>query len=381
MNFEIRRDFFLNYLIQIQKILPQKTFCPIYYSIKLYVEENFLFLEVSNMNIAVKIKIENDSLKIKKKGFAIISGKYFIDIIKKIDCPIININSIESNFLVIETLFSKYKLKIIHLDDFPSIDFNLDFQNFYEIEINSFKRLIKETNVTTSKDKQKNIILTGVNLIYQKPFLLASSTDSFRLSKKKIELNLESDNFDIILPNRSLEELTKLLEFEKEKFLRFFINKGRFFVYTSSLIFQTSVLSGNYPQLSDIKEKEFVYFFKLNKDKLIKIFERVSLFLPKEGSVIDNVVKFKTNINDKKIEISCDSQEIGTALEKIDILDFFLPDEIKIVFNIKYLEEIIKIFPAKEIVFSFKDPNQSFILNNIDDEKTLFYLILPFLNR
>lgn len=171
------------------------------------------------------------------------------------------------------------------------------------------------------------------------------------------------------------------MEFEKEKFLRFFINKGRFFVYTSSLIFQTSVLSGNYPQLSDIDEKEFVYFFKLNKDKLIKIFERVSLFLPKEGSVIDNVVKFKTNINDKKIEISCDSQEIGTALEKIDILDFFLPDEIKIVFNIKYLEEIIKIFPAKEIVFSFKDPNQSFILNNIDDEKTLFYLILPFLNR
>ncbi|WP_153369016.1 DNA polymerase III subunit beta [Candidatus Phytoplasma sacchari] len=380
MNFAIRKDFFLNYLIQIQKILPQKTFFPIYYCIKLYTKENFLFLEVSNMNIAVQIKIENENLKIKKEGFAIVSGKYFIDIIKKIDSQIIQISSMENNFLVIRTLFSEYKLKIIYLDDFPFMDFNLDFKNFFEIEINLFKRLIKETNVTTSKDKHKNIVLTGVNLKYKKPFLIASSTDSFRLSKKKIDLNFDYYNFNIILPNKSLEELIKLLEFEKEECLRFFINEQKFFLYTNSLIFKTSLLEGEYPKLSNIDEKKFIYFFKLNKEKLIKIFERVSLFLPKEGSIIDNVVKFKTNIKENIIEISSNSQEIGNALEKIDILDNFLLEDVTVVFNIKYLEEIVKIFPSKEIIFSFQNPNQSFILYS-HEEKTIFYLILPFLNK
>ncbi|WBL31499.1 DNA polymerase III subunit beta [Candidatus Phytoplasma sacchari] len=380
MNFAIRKDFFLNYLIQIQKILPQKTFFPIYYCIKLYTKENFLFLEVSNMNIAVQIKIENENLKIKKEGFAIVSGKYFIDIIKKIDSQIIQISSMENNFLVIRTLFSEYKLRIIYLDDFPFMDFNLDFKNFFEIEINLFKRLIKETNVTTSKDKHKNIVLTGVNLKYKKPFLIASSTDSFRLSKKKIDLNFDYYNFNIILPNKSLEELIKLLEFEKEECLRFFINEQKFFLYTNSLIFKTSLLEGEYPKLSNIDEKKFIYFFKLNKEKLIKIFERVSLFLPKEGSIIDNVVKFKTNIKENIIEISSNSQEIGNALEKIDILDNFLLEDVTVVFNIKYLEEIVKIFPSKEIIFSFQNPNQSFILYS-NEEKTIFYLILPFLNK
>ncbi|KXT29414.1 DNA polymerase III, beta subunit [Candidatus Phytoplasma oryzae] len=380
MNFEIKKDFFLNYLMQIQKILPQKTFFPIYYSIKLYTKKNFLFLEVSNMNIAVKIRIEDESLKIKKEGLAIVSGKYFIDIIKKIDCKILKIASMENNFLVIQTLFSEYKLKMIYLDDFPFIDFNLDFNNFCKIEINLFKKLIKEINVTTSKDKQRNIILTGVNLVYKKPFLLASSTDSFRLSQKKINLSFDYDDFNVILPNKSLEELIKLLEFEKEKFLKFSINKQRFFLYTNSLTFQTSLLEGKYPQLPNIEEKKFVYFFKLNKEKLIKIFERVSLFLPKEGSIIDNIVKFKTNFNNKIIEISSNSEEIGNALEIIEILESSFLEDISIVFNIKYLEEIIKIFPTKEIIFSFHDPNQSFILSS-NEEQTLFYLILPFLNK
>ncbi|WCA22550.1 DNA polymerase III subunit beta [Candidatus Phytoplasma oryzae] len=379
MNFEIKKDLFLNYLIQIQKILPQKTFFPIYYCIKLYSENNSLFLEVSNMNVSIKIKIENEILKIKDDGFAIVSGKCLIDIIKKIDCQEIQVSSIEDQFLVIKTSFSEYKLKIVHLNDFPFINFDLDLKNFFEIEINLFKKIIKETNVTTAKDKEKKNVLTGVNLIYCKPYLIASSTDSFRLSQKKIEFNKNYKDFNIILPNKSLEELIKLLEFEKENYLKFFIKQQKFFVYTNSLIFQTSLLEGEFPKLANIDRKKFTYFFKLNKEKLIKILERVSLFLPKEVSITENMVKFKTNIQEKNIEISSNSEEIGNALEKIDILDSFLLENIIFSFNIKYLEDIIKIFPTKEVIFSFYNPNQSFILYS-DEEETLFYLILPFFN-
>jgi DNA polymerase-3 subunit beta len=382
LNFEIKKEAFLIYLLQIQKILPQKTFCPIYYSIKIQTDKNVLLLEVSNLNIAIRIKIEDQSLKIKQEGFVIISGKYFIDIMKKIDCDIVEIASIEKKFLFIKTDSSEYKLKITNLYDFPFIDFSFDFENFFEIEINLFKKMIKEINVTTDKNKEKynDIILTGVNLIYKKPFLKAFSSDSFRLGQKKIKLDLNYPDFNIVLPNKSLEELNKLLDFEKEKFLKFATSNQKFFLYTNSLIFQTSLLEGNYPKLQKIEEKSFLYFFKLNKEKLVKIIERVSLFLPKEGDIIHNIIEFKIDSYRKIIEISSNSEEIGQALEKINILDCFLKEDIKIKtgFNIKYLEEIVKNFPAKEINFLFQNEFNSFIINS-EEENTLLYLILPFL--
>lgn len=184
MNFEIKKEVFLHYLNQIQKILPQKTFFPIYYYIKIDIKKDVLFLEVNNSHIVVKIKVEDESLKVYEEGIFIVLGRNFIDIIKKIDYYLIKIDSLEDKFLIIKTDSSHYKLKLMELDNYPSFDFIFDYQNFFEIEIELFKKLIKEMIIVSSKDKQQNI-LTGINLIYKFPFLIAVATDSFRLGQKK----------------------------------------------------------------------------------------------------------------------------------------------------------------------------------------------------
>ncbi|KND62495.1 DNA polymerase III beta subunit, partial [Candidatus Phytoplasma phoenicium] len=134
MNFEIKTEIFLHYLLQIQRIIPQKTFFPIYYSIKLEAKGDILFLEVSNVNIAVRIKIEEPSLKIQKEGTLLVSGKYFIEIIKKINFDIIKLASMENQFLVIKTYSSEYKLKIMDLNNFPTINFYFDVSKCFEIK-------------------------------------------------------------------------------------------------------------------------------------------------------------------------------------------------------------------------------------------------------
>ncbi|PQP79768.1 DNA polymerase III subunit beta, partial [Candidatus Phytoplasma phoenicium] len=345
MNFEIKTEIFLHYLLQIQRILPQKTFFPIYYSIKMETKGNILFLEVSNINVAVRIKIEEPSLKIKQEVNLLVSGKYFIDIIKKINFNIIQLASMENQFLVIKTELSEYKLKIMDLSNFPTINFDFDITKCFEIKSDLFKRIIKETNITASKDKQK-IILTGVNFNYRNNFLTSSATDSFHFSQKKIELNLNHPDFDIVVPSKSLEELLKLLEQKKETNLKIFINEQKFFLCTNYLFFQTSLLEGKYPCIPNIKKTNFSFFFKLNKEILVKSLERVSLFLPKEGSFLNNRVNLRI-LKNKKIEISSYSEEIGKALEEIFLLDQNISEEVHVSFNVKYLEEILKVFSVK----------------------------------
>ncbi len=377
MNFEIKKEVLLHFLLQIQKILPTKTFFPVYYNIKIEIQEDVLFLEVINMNIAARLEIKDESLKVKKTGSLIVIGKYFIDIIKKIDSPLIKISSMDNKLLVIKTLpSSEYKLKMMNFNDFPSIDFAFNFEKFFLLKSDFLKKLIKEAVIVTSKDKQK-IILTGVNLIYKKPFLTALSTDSFRISQKRIELNLDYPDFNIVIPSKSLEEMNKLLEQQKDEKIKIAINEQKLFLCSESLLFQTILLEGNFPLMQQIKEENFSSFVKLKKEDLTKTLERLSLFLPKEENIFNNIVHLNIDQN-QKIEIFSGSEEIGNASEEILPLEDKVEENIKTAFNVKHLEEILKVFPTKEIKIHFDNSAKPFIISS-EEDKTLLYLILPFL--
>ncbi|MEC4558696.1 MAG: DNA polymerase III subunit beta ['Conium maculatum' witches'-broom phytoplasma] len=377
MNFEIKKEVLLHFLLQIQKILPTKTFFPVYYNIKIEIQEDVLFLEVINMNIAARLEIKDESLKVKKTGSLIVIGKYFIDIIKKIDSPLIKISSMDNKLLVIKTLpSSEYKLKMMNFNDFPSIDFAFNFEKFFLLKSDFLKKLIKEAVIVTSKDKQKNI-LTGVNLIYKKPFLTALSTDSFRISQKRIELNLDYPDFNIVIPSKSLEEMNKLLEQQKDENIKIAINEQKLFLCSESLLFQTILLEGNFPLMQQIKEENFSSFVKLKKEDLTKTLERLSLFLPKEENIFNNIVHLNIDQN-QKIEIFSGSEEIGNASEEILPLEDKVEENIKTAFNVKHLEEILKVFPTKEIKIHFDNSAKPFIISS-EEDKTLLYLILPFL--
>ncbi|WP_024563392.1 DNA polymerase III subunit beta [Candidatus Phytoplasma tritici] len=372
MYLEINKDIFLEQLLKIQKILPQKTFFPIFNALKIQTQENNLILEANNGNIAIKIEIKDKSLKIKKQGKIACLGRYFIEIIKKINDSLIKITVMENNFLVIKTSFCEYKLKLMDVSDFLELDFSFQKLDSFQIETLFFKNMIKEVNISTSKN-EKRPILMGLNLIYQNNLLKAFATDFFRMSQKKINLDIKYHNFNIVIPNKSLEELSKILEHCQSKHLKIYSDAQKIFLEIDNLWFQTSLLEGNYPQIQEIKITNFPFSIHLNKDDLIKALERVSLLFSKE-QINTNVIKFILT-EQNSIEISSSSEILGTALEKITPLKVSA-NSFKIAFNAKYLEDVLKVLSVKEVVFYFDNPLKPFIITTLEKDSSI-YLILP----
>ncbi|GFZ75305.1 DNA polymerase III subunit beta [Hydrangea phyllody phytoplasma] len=372
MYLEINKDIFLEQLLKIQKILPQKTFFPIFNALKIQTQENNLILEANNGNIAIKIEIKDESLKIKKQGKIACLGRYFIEIIKKISDSLIKITVMENNFLVIKTSFCKYKLKLMDVCDFLELDFSFQKLDYFQIETHFFKNMIKEINISTSKN-EKRPILMGLNLIYQNNFLKACATDSFRMSQKKINLDIKYHNFNIVIPNKSLEELSKILEHCQSKYLKIYSDTQKIFLEIDNLWFQTSLLEGNYPQIQEIKLTNFPFSIHLNKDDLMKALERVSLLFSKE-QINTNIIKFILT-KQNSIEISSSSESLGTALEKIIPLKVSA-NSFQIAFNAKYLEDVLKVLSVKEVVFYFDNPLKPFIITTLEKDSSI-YLILP----
>lgn len=298
MVFSINQDVLLDTLNVIQRGLPVKTPLPVLNGIKLEVFEDHLIFTASNTDIAIQTIVTDESLVITSPGKAVIPGRYFIEIMRKIVSNRVEISLIENKMMVIKADRSEFKLRVMEAEDYPDVDF-LDLGKPIVMEAKTLKAIIKETNYATSQ-YEKRPILTGVNLKHEDDKLYCVATDSYRLSQKILQLSHDYEPFNIVIPNRSLDELSRTLDSINEE-VSMFINPNKVLFKFKNILFQTRLLDGVYPDTLRIIPKEFPIIVKFNKEELLKAVERVSVLSPREKDNNYNIVKLNIRPDRKSV--------------------------------------------------------------------------------
>ncbi len=372
MIFNIDRDVLLNQLLTIQKGLPSKTPLPILYAIKFEVNEDHLVLTSSNTDVAIQVLIDDASISIKQTGKVAIPGRYLIEIMRKISSQRVEFAMIEDRLVVIKADRSEFKLRLMDVEDYPEIDF-LDLDDPIVLDSQLLKTIIKETNFATAVS-EKRPILTGVNFKYRDNLLYCVATDSYRLSQKNVKLRTHSKEFDIVIPNKSLDELSKILDSSNDD-IELYINPNKVLFKIKNTLFQTRLLEGTYPDTMRIIPTEFPVSIPFNKEELLQAVERVSLLSPRDRETNYNIIKLNLR-EDHIVEMSSTNSEVGDALEEIIPSSDVIGPVIKIAFSSRYLVDALKSFSSNEIVIQFAGEVKPFVIKgNLDQE--LLHLILP----
>lgn len=372
MIFNIDRDVLLNQLLIIQKGLPNKTPLPILYAIKFEVFEDHLLLTSSNTDIAIQVFIDDPSVSIKQSGKIAIPGRYLIDIIRKVSSQKVEFALIEDKIIVIKADRSEFKLRLMDIEDYPEIDF-LDLDDPIVLDSQLIKSIIKETNFATATS-EKRPILTGVNFKYHDNSLYCVATDSYRLSQKNVKLRTHSKTFDLVIPNKSLDELQKILDTHHND-VELYINPNKVLFKLDNILFQTRLLEGNYPDTMRIIPTEFPVIIPFNKEELLAAVERVSLLSPRERDTNYNIIKVSLR-PDHVVEISSTNNEIGDALEEVIPSSDVVGPVLKIAFSSRYLVESLKSFNSPEVFIHFAGEVKPFVIKGGSDPD-LLHLILP----
>ncbi|MFU8792548.1 MAG: DNA polymerase III subunit beta [Acholeplasmataceae bacterium] len=372
MIFNIDRDVLLNQLLIIQKGLPNKTPLPILYAIKFEVFEDHLLLTSSNTDIAIQVFIDDASLSIKQSGKIAIPGRYLIDIIRKVSSQKVEFALIEDKIIVIKADRSEFKLRLMDIEDYPEVDF-LDLDDPIVLDSQLIKSIIKETNFATATS-EKRPILTGVNFKYHDNSLYCVATDSYRLSQKNVKLRTHSKTFDLVIPNKSLDELQKILDTHHND-VELYINPNKVLFKLDNILFQTRLLEGNYPDTMRIIPTEFPVVIPFNKEELLAAVERVSLLSPRERDTNYNIIKVSLR-PDHVVEISSTNNEIGDALEEVIPSSDVTGPVLKIAFSSRYLVESLKSFNSTEVFIHFAGEVKPFVIKGGSDPD-LLHLILP----
>ena len=81
------------------------------------------------------------------------------------------------------------------------------------------------------------------------------------------------------------------------------------------------------------------------------------------------------NLDDKTMEISSNSPEVGKVFEQIEA-DSFDGEELKISFSAKYMIDALRTIDATSVIIDFTGAMRPFLIRPVDDSSIL-QLILP----
>ncbi len=368
MKFTIEKNVILNALTNVIKAISIKNIIPILNGIKMELTEEGLYLTASNSELTIKQYIKATDIKtIDKTGIIIIQSKFIVEMIRKMPTDLIEFELIDDTKIRIYSEINEYKLNCLPVDDYPNV--SLD-EHKDPIVINSlnFKEIINQTVFAISTQEIRPL-LTGINFKINNDLLEVIATDSYRLSKKNIKLSTSINNIiDIVIPGKNIIELEKILTEEKDLELHVFNNKILF--KYDNIIFQSNLLSGQFPFNTASLPKEFAYLVKINLDAFAASVDRASLLtLGKDKNVV------KMNIIDNKIKITSTESELGKVEENL-VAETNNKNELEISFSAKYMLDALKVIKDEELLIMLNNDISPIIMKSVKDE-SLIELILP----
>ncbi len=369
MKFIIDREILLETLQNVSKGLSQKTPMPVLTGIKIIATDDAITFIATNKEIAVRVELElGEKVKLFEPGDCVVPGKYFVDIVRKVEGKEVEFTLFEKNSIKIISDKSDFTLIAYDKTTYPITNFNSS-SNPILFDSKELKQIIKQTAFACATSETR-IVLTSLNFKAKKGSLEIVSTDSFRLAKKTSKLAEEAE-IQANIPSKSLEELSKILDDDSTVVYVYLENSKATFVY-KNITFVTRLVEGNYPDTSVLFPKESLFVAQFNKNELINAVDRASLF-----TSLDNlsIVKFNFN-NSQTVEISSNSSEIGKVVEEIYLQNDLNDVNFQIAFSTKYLLEALRTFESNKVSFYFTGEIKPTVIKEEDNE-SLLQLLLP----
>lgn len=369
MKFIIERDLLLATLQNVSKGLSQKTPMPVLTGIQIIVTYDDITFIATNKEIAVRVVLEkNDKVKLYESGDCVVPGKYFVDIVRKVEGKNVEFTLFEKNSIKIISDKSDFTLIAFDKNNYPATNFTPTSEAII-FDGKELKQIIKQTTFACATTDSR-IVLTSLNFKAQFGSLEAIATDSFRLAKKTSKLARDV-NIQANIPCKSLDELSKILE-DEEVFVKMYLENSKAIFEYKNITFVTRLIEGNYPDTKSLFSREHLFEASFNKNELINAVDRASLFASLDNL---NIVKFSFLPNNK-VEISSNSSEIGKVVEEIELINDLENIEFQIAFGTRYLLDALKAFETNIVTFSFTGEIKPTVIKE-DSDDSLIQLLLP----
>lgn len=352
----------LNGVQIVSKAVPNKTTMSILECILVDATKGIITLTANDMELGIETTIDGTILE---KGIIALDAKIFLEIVRKLP----------DNDIVIETdsyykttiTCEKAKFNIIGKsgEDFSYLPL-IEREDSIVISQFTLKEVVRQTIFSIS-DNDNNKLMTGELFDIKDNILKVVSLDGHRISIRKIELKNSYESKKVVVPGKTLNEVSKILPGGADSEVSiFFTSKHIVFEFDQTTVV-SRLIEGEYFRIDQMLSSDYETKVKVNKREMLNCIDRATLLI-KEGDKKPIII----NITDDSMELKINSS-VGSMDEEIDIEKS--GKDLMIGFNPKFLIDALRVIDDEEVDLYMVNPKAPCFIKN--PEESYIYLILP----
>ena len=368
MKIIFEKDKMIKALNSVTKAVATKTTMPILEGILIQTNNDDIKLTCYDKELGIEYIIKENNVL--EQGSIVVNAIMFSEIIRKLPDTNITISINENNLLVIECEGSVYKLATMNPDDFPQLP-EINVENSIELEQNTIKDMIRKTIFAISTEENRPVF-TGCLFEVKNNKLNVVAVDGFRLAWKSKVLNTKTNDFEAVIPGRTLQEINKILA-DSFDLIKLGISKNQALFEIENCKIVTRLLDGEFLKYSEVIPKKWETRVRVNKNLISNCFERISLI---SSSSMEKEKKYpvKLNVEVGKIKISCTNQ---TGDAKEEIFTTTEGQDLEAGFNPKFFLDVFRNIDDEEVYINFGTSISPSVIKSIEDDGDYQYMILP----
>ncbi len=345
-------------LSHLERIIPSKTSSNNELNLlNVKLGKNSLTLTGSNLDVDIQANIVAD---VNGSGTIALPAQVFGQVIRALPGELVEL-SVEANELDVRSGNYATKLQLSDAENNLEISFPDEYKG--TIKGNVFAKALSRVRYAAAvADYQA--IFRGIKLEFNDAKVRTVATDGFRLAYYNIEESTGLQG-DIVIPARSVEELTKILGEEEAKLE---LNNNQLSVQTGYYTLNMKLMEGQFPDYEKVIPSQFLVSITLDNKALLETVTRVAVMADKTtNNRVDVLVK------DGSIQINAEGG-YGRAQEVIEVAQEGSEPQIALAYNSKYLEDALKNMEG-EVRLSFSGTTSPSLLRTSRDPNYLAMIV------
>ena len=303
--------------------------------------------------------------KIEENGVVALDANIFGNVIRNLPDGDITIKTDSSYKTSITCMKAKFDLPGRSGEDFSNLP-KVEKNDFITISQYTLKEVIRQTIFAISSN-DNNKLLTGELFDIKGDKMRVVALDGHRVAIRNIELRQSYDDKKVVIPGKTLNEISKILSGEIEKEVNIYFMANHIVFEFDQTVIVSRIIEGEFFDVDKMLKDSYVTKIDVNKKALQETIERAILLI-KDNDKKPVVI----GINDTTMEFKIKST-IGSMDEFVDMEK--TGEDIVIGFNPKFVLEALRVIDDEKINIYMLDSRAPAFIK--DDAGKYIYVILP----
>jgi DNA polymerase-3 subunit beta len=360
---QISRDALLKPLQAVSGIVERRQTLPILANVLLEQKDGRLFVTATDLEMQITA---NSELAGKQDQSVTVGARKLQDLLRALpEDSSLNVDTAAGK-MTVRAGRSRFNLQTLPAADYPRIGLSKEQLQTIALPQREFRGLLKLAEFAMAQQDIR-YYLNGMLLVIDKGSLQAVATDGHRLSYASISVPGNYSRQEVILPRKTVLELSKLLEdSEAAVTIDVLANQVRFRFSNIELV--SKVVDGKFPDYNRVIPSGHPKQIDLSRSELLQALQRAAILSNEKFRGVRLV------LGADQLKIICTNSEQEEAEEEMEIA--YKGDPLDIGFNITYLLDVLHNLSADRVILALGDANSSALVT-MPERSDYKYVVMP----